>query len=208
MVDPLIGATENKATVPGAGYTGLALASTRHGDRLFAANFAQGRIDVFNSTFGKVKTARWQFRDPRLPRGYRPFNTQTLNGNIFVAYDKADPATGRQAVGRHLGVVDEFSPNGPCLPHHLRWCAQCPSCIPPSRQPLLTVLARPSHSNTLTPPHLPCGACCPARRPTAAPTRCGSPRASTTSRTACSASCAPNTPPAVSPIPATRGREP
>src|SRR6185369_2414515 len=37
-----------------------------------------------------------------------------------------------------------------------------------------------------------CGACCPARRPTAAPTRCGSPRASTTSRTACSASCGPN----------------
>jgi uncharacterized protein (TIGR03118 family) len=29
-----------------------------------------------------------------------------------VAYDKADPATGRQAVGRHLGVVNEFSPNG------------------------------------------------------------------------------------------------
>jgi uncharacterized protein (TIGR03118 family) len=26
--------------------------------------------------------------------------------------NKADPATGRQAVGRHLGVVDEFSPNG------------------------------------------------------------------------------------------------
>src|SRR6266576_1309476 len=105
-------ATETKATVPGAGYTGLAIASTSHGDRLFAANFAQGRIDVFNSGFHKVKTARWQFRDPRLPRGYLPFNTQALNGNIFVAYDKADPVTGRQAVGRHLGVVDEFSPDG------------------------------------------------------------------------------------------------
>jgi uncharacterized protein (TIGR03118 family) len=112
MVDPLTGAAENKAAVPGAAYTGLAIDPASHGGRLFAANFAQGRIDVFTSGFGTVTTARWQFRDPRLPRGYRPFNTQTLNGNIFVAYDKADPATGRQAVGRHLGVVDEFSPDG------------------------------------------------------------------------------------------------
>ena len=57
MVDALIGPAENKATVPGAGYTGLAIASTRRGDRLLAANFAQGRIDVFNSGFGKVRTA-------------------------------------------------------------------------------------------------------------------------------------------------------
>jgi uncharacterized protein (TIGR03118 family) len=112
MVDPLIGNAENKATVAGAAYTGLAIAATSHGDRLFAANFAQGRIDVFNSKFGKVKTTPRQFRDPRLPRGYLPFNTQALNGDVFVTYDKADPVTGRQAVGRHLGVVDEFSPNG------------------------------------------------------------------------------------------------
>ena len=31
-VDPLIGSTESKATVPGASYTGLALASTSNGD--------------------------------------------------------------------------------------------------------------------------------------------------------------------------------
>jgi uncharacterized protein (TIGR03118 family) len=111
-VDPLIGNTEDKVTVPGAGYTGLAIASTKRGDRLFAANFAQGRVDVFNSAFQQVKLARWQFRDARLPRGYLPFNTQALNGDIFVTYDKADPATGRQAVGAHLGVVDEYSPGG------------------------------------------------------------------------------------------------
>ena len=108
MVDPLIGNTESKATVPGAAYTGLALAN----NRLFAANFATGRINVFNSAFHQVKLAPWQFRDPRLPKGYRAFNAQALNGKIFVAYDKADPATGRQAVGKGLGVVDEFTTNG------------------------------------------------------------------------------------------------
>jgi uncharacterized protein (TIGR03118 family) len=112
MVDPLIGKAEDKVTVPGAGYTGLAIASTSQGDELFAANFAQGRVDVFNSAFHQVKTASWQFRDPRLPRGYLPFNTQALNGDIFVAYDKANPVTHRQAVGQGLGVVDEYSTDG------------------------------------------------------------------------------------------------
>jgi uncharacterized protein (TIGR03118 family) len=111
-VDPLIGNTEDKVTVPGAGYTGLAIASTTHGDQLFAANFAQGRVDVFDSAFHQVKTSSWQFRDARLPRGYLPFSTQALNGDIFVTYDKANPATGREAVGPGLGVVDEFSTGG------------------------------------------------------------------------------------------------
>jgi uncharacterized protein (TIGR03118 family) len=111
-VDPLIGNAEDKVTVPGAGYTGLAIAPTANGGQLFAANFAQGRVDVFDSAFGEVKTAPWQFRDPRLPSGYLPFNTQALNGGIFVTYDKADPATGREAVGAGLGVVDEFSTDG------------------------------------------------------------------------------------------------
>jgi uncharacterized protein (TIGR03118 family) len=111
-VDPLIGNTESKAAVPGASYTGLALASSSHGDELFAANFGQGKVDVFDSTFKQVKTAPWQFRDSRLPRGFKPFNTQALNGNIFVTFDKADPRTGREAVGKGLGVVDEFSTDG------------------------------------------------------------------------------------------------
>jgi uncharacterized protein (TIGR03118 family) len=111
-VDPLIGNTESKAAVPGASYTGLALASSSHGDELFAANFGQGKVDVFDSTFKQVKTTSWQFRDPRLPRGFKPFNTQALNGNIFVTFDKADPSTGREAVGKGLGVVDEFSTDG------------------------------------------------------------------------------------------------
>ena len=111
-IDPHLGATEDKATVPGASYTGLALAATAHGDELFAANFGQGRIDVFDSAFMPVPTAPWQFRDRRLPRGFKPFNAQALNGKIFVTFDKADPSTGREAVGRGLGVVDEFSTSG------------------------------------------------------------------------------------------------
>jgi uncharacterized protein (TIGR03118 family) len=51
---PLIGDAQIKATVPGAAYTGLAIATATKGDQLYAANFAQGRIDVFSSTFDQI----------------------------------------------------------------------------------------------------------------------------------------------------------
>jgi len=111
-VDPLIGNAEDKVNDPGSVYTGLAIASTPQGDRLFSPDFAQGTVDVFDSAFKEVKLAPGQFRDPRLPQGFLPFNTQALNGDIFVTYDKMDPVTHRQAVGAGLGVVDEFSTDG------------------------------------------------------------------------------------------------
>ncbi len=82
------------------------------GDRLFAANFAQGRIDVFDTTFTLVRQPRWAFRDFHLPKGYAPFNVQTLNGRVFVAYAKVDPKTGEEKAGRGLGFVDEYTVDG------------------------------------------------------------------------------------------------
>jgi hypothetical protein len=61
-VVPLIGNTEDKVTVPGAAYTGLAIAGTRRGERICAADFA-GHVDVFVSACHQVKLAFWQFRD-------------------------------------------------------------------------------------------------------------------------------------------------
>jgi uncharacterized protein (TIGR03118 family) len=107
-VSPLLGDATAEATVPGASYTGLALAT----DHLFAANFAQNRIDVFDSTFTKVKLPSWAFQDRRLPRSYAPFNAQTINGDIFVTYAKVDPKTGRNVPGTGLGFVDQFSTAG------------------------------------------------------------------------------------------------
>ncbi|HEU4947896.1 MAG TPA: TIGR03118 family protein [Kribbella sp.] len=114
-VSPLIGAAEITATVPGAVYTGLTLATAKAGDQLYAANFAQRRIDVFDSKFGLVTQPHWAFRDPHLPRGYAPFNVQELNGKIFVAYAKVDPETGEELAGRGLGFVDKYSVEGRLL---------------------------------------------------------------------------------------------
>jgi uncharacterized protein (TIGR03118 family) len=107
-----LGDATTKATVAGASYTGLAIATATAGDQLYAANFAQGRIDVFDSTFAQVQTPRFAFRDFALPRGYMPFNVQTLNGHIFVAYAQLNAATGRAKDGVGLGIVDEFTVDG------------------------------------------------------------------------------------------------
>jgi len=115
-VDPATGDTQDEATVPGAGYTGLAIASTSAGDELFAANYATGPVNVFNSSFQQVTLAPWQFTDPRLPAGYRAFNTQVLDGRVFVTYDTLNPSpapgAGQEGLGVGVGVVDEFSTDG------------------------------------------------------------------------------------------------
>jgi uncharacterized protein (TIGR03118 family) len=105
-------AAQVKAAVPGAVYTGLAMATARTGDQLYAANFAQGRIDVFDSTFTQVKQHFSAFRDLSLPKGFAPYNVQALNGKVFVAYAKPDPRTGRAVTGRGLGIVDEYTVDG------------------------------------------------------------------------------------------------
>ncbi|HEX3651058.1 MAG TPA: TIGR03118 family protein [Pseudonocardiaceae bacterium] len=111
-LDPGAGPTQTRASVPGAAYTGLAIATASTGDQLYAANFGQNRIDVFDSNFQRVNTPSWAFRDRHEPRGYAPFGVQTLNGNIFVAYAKVDPKTGHSKDGVGLGVVDEFTVDG------------------------------------------------------------------------------------------------
>jgi uncharacterized protein (TIGR03118 family) len=109
-INPLLGPADIKATTPGAVYTGLAIAATP--DRLLAADFARGRIDVFDGAFQPVQLPWRAFRDFSLPRGYAPYNVQTLGGRIFVTYAKPDPKTGRATRGQGLGFVDEFTTDG------------------------------------------------------------------------------------------------
>jgi uncharacterized protein (TIGR03118 family) len=115
VAGPLKGAAQIPRTMPGAVYTGLALAMATSGPQLFAANFAQGRIDVFDSTFASVTVPGNRFHDSQVPAGYSPFNVTTLRGNLFVAYAKVDPVTHRNAVGVGLGFIDEYSSNGRLL---------------------------------------------------------------------------------------------
>jgi uncharacterized protein (TIGR03118 family) len=98
----------------GAVYKGLALASGEHGDRLYAANFRAGKIDVFDSSFMPVHR-RGAFVDRRIPDGYAPFNVQELDGHLYVTYAKQDAAKEDDVSGSGHGFVDVYSQGGRLL---------------------------------------------------------------------------------------------
>jgi hypothetical protein len=74
-------AVDNSNNGAGAVYKGLAIAKTDDGTFLFAANFRNGTVDVFNQQFKQVNS----FTDPRLRPGFAPFNVQVLDGHLFVS---------------------------------------------------------------------------------------------------------------------------
>ncbi len=115
---PLNGDSQLKATVQGAAFTGLANLTTDEGSFLFAADFAGGRIDVFDSNWNQVPSSGG-FRDRHLPSGYSPFNIQALGGKLYVAYAKVDPTTGR-ADRDAQGFVDVFDAHGKLLDRLIR----------------------------------------------------------------------------------------
>jgi uncharacterized protein (TIGR03118 family) len=102
--NPGAGTTALVAATGAAGsvYTGLAQGSVGSANFLYAANDAQGRIDVFNNSFGSA-TLGGSFTDPNLPASYTPYNIQNLNGTLFVTYES-------ETLGG--GIVDAFDTNG------------------------------------------------------------------------------------------------
>jgi len=87
----------------GALYTGLAVA----GQRLYAADAANGRIDVFNNTFDPTSVPG-SFVDPLVPAGFVPYNIQNINGRLYVEYFQ------RFQPGGYIGIFDA---NGNFLQH-------------------------------------------------------------------------------------------
>jgi len=77
----------------GAVYKGLAIDSTTNGKFLYATDFHNGRVDVFDSNWNPVHKDG-AFVDPQMQKGFAPFGIQALQiGNqtqIFVTYAKQD----------------------------------------------------------------------------------------------------------------------
>ncbi len=96
----------------GAVYKGLALSAGGKGSLLYAADFHNNKVDVFDSTFNPVMLMPGAFIDPHLPAGFAPFGLQALNGNIYVSYAKQDAQQHDDVQGPGLGFVSVFDPNG------------------------------------------------------------------------------------------------
>jgi uncharacterized protein (TIGR03118 family) len=101
------GANDTEAAV----YTGLALGGNGTTHLLYAANFLQGRVDVFDGTFKKVSVPGG-FRDRHLPGRFSPFGIQAINGDIYVTYAKQNEEGDEEVQGQGLGFVNVFDPDG------------------------------------------------------------------------------------------------
>jgi uncharacterized protein (TIGR03118 family) len=101
-------------------YKGLAAASANGSDFLYATDFHNGKVDIFDSTFHKV-TFSGGFTDPNLPANFAPFGIQALQiGNqtvIYVTYAQRQSTGDDNANGAGLGVVDVFDTAGTLLKH-------------------------------------------------------------------------------------------
>ena len=103
------------ATQPGHVYTGLAHANNGSGNFLYAADFANGTIDVFNTSFALQPAASFPFADPTIPttpgNTYHPYNIQAIGGSLYVVYAKVG-AGGLPEDGVGNGFVRRFNANG------------------------------------------------------------------------------------------------
>jgi uncharacterized protein (TIGR03118 family) len=92
-------------------YKGLALSGSGAAFLLFAADFHNRRIDVFDGTFHPVVRSG-AFEDPALPADYAPFGIQNINGDIYVTYARQDAALHDEVPGEGAGYVDVYDPAG------------------------------------------------------------------------------------------------
>ena len=95
----------------GAVYKGLALATTRNGPMLFAANFNAGTIDAFDGNLAPVSTAGG-FVDTNLPAGFAPFNVQRIGRKLYVTYAMQDNAKHDDVKGPGNGFINVFDFDG------------------------------------------------------------------------------------------------
>jgi uncharacterized protein (TIGR03118 family) len=99
----------NPGPVLGAVYKGLAIGSSAGANFLYAADFQNGHIDMFDKSYTFVKS----FTDATIPAGFAPFNIANINGQLYVTYAKQlAPDNKDDQAGLGNGFVDVFNTDG------------------------------------------------------------------------------------------------
>jgi uncharacterized protein (TIGR03118 family) len=92
----------------GAVYKGLAIGNNGSGDFIYATNFRDGMVEMYNAQFHLVKS----FTDSSIPSGFAPFGIRNINDKLFVTYAKQDAKRHDDVKGPGNGFVDIFDLNG------------------------------------------------------------------------------------------------
>lgn len=94
-----------------AAYKGLAIAAYNGVNYIYAADFHNGRVDVFNGSFAKT-TLPGAFKDPSLPAGYAPFGMQAVGDRIYVTFALKSATSNADVKAAGNGYVDVFDTAG------------------------------------------------------------------------------------------------
>jgi uncharacterized protein (TIGR03118 family) len=98
----------------GAVYKGLAIATALGKTLLYVTNFRAGTVEMYDASFHPV-TLPGAFTDPKLPRGYAPFNIVTIERQLVVTYAVQDAAKHDDVAGKGHGIVNLFDLRGGAL---------------------------------------------------------------------------------------------
>lgn len=91
-------------------YKGLEIANDGTGDHIYAADFYNNRIDVFDQSFNYL--AYRTMTDPSMPAGFAPFNIRNIGGRLYVTYAKQKAHSEDDEQGPGNGYVSIFNPDG------------------------------------------------------------------------------------------------
>jgi len=111
-VDMTHAVTAVDRSAAGAIYKGLARATQGGADFLYATDFHNGAVDVFDAGFNKVTLAAGAFTDPNLPAGYAPFGIQAIGNQLYVSFAKQDADAEDDVAGAGFGAIDVFDTAG------------------------------------------------------------------------------------------------
>jgi len=92
-------------------YKGIEMASNAGSWYLYATDFHNGHVDVFDQNFNYVSSS--MFNDPTMSAGYAPFNIRKIGSQLFVTYAKQlGPENEDDEAGPGNGYVDIYNTDG------------------------------------------------------------------------------------------------
>jgi uncharacterized protein (TIGR03118 family) len=87
-------------------FTGLALANNGTASMLYATDFHNGKVNVFDVNFKPV-TLAGTFTDPNIPATFAPYGIHNIGGALWVTF-----APKNKVFANGMGFVDVFDANG------------------------------------------------------------------------------------------------
>lgn len=89
-------------------FDGLASGASQGTNYIYATDFYNGWVDIFNTNYSLVGT----FTDTALPAGYAPYGIQNLGGQLYVTFARQNGAGNSSVGGPGYGFVDVFGTGG------------------------------------------------------------------------------------------------